>query len=444
MTADSVKSTVGCSPQAAARSLRPAYLVLLSFCLAGCSTWPRSWSARPCCIDTKPVVKRQPVWWHLFDMTVLDPIEQPFRLIRPARKLFGVPVRATNLWNGEVADSAFFTNRDPATLSTDEVRVGPTRAEDISQPPFLIIKAKTEGKTPGFFVTDARGVRYLFKLDPIESPELLSGAEAVTSKLLYALGYHVPSYEVVFVRPEDLRLSPGVMGRGPHGRPYAFGEPELAGALSPRIRDGTVRVVASKILEGEILGPARFKRFRDCAEIRALKVAYAWVNNIDAKDHNSLLVWDGTKTVGYLIDFGTSLGADAGLAGPKSPCAGWLNIVDLGEASFKVLTLGLHHPACDVPVRPVSPAVGFFAAEVDPDAWKPYAPNRAFKEMNKDDTRWMARRMARLSRAQIEAAVSAGRYRDPADAAYLVEMLERRRNAIIQRYRKKNRGDLLR
>ena len=397
----------------------------LLFAGAGCASWPRRWSARPCCIDTKPVVRRQPIWWHLFDVTVLEPVEQPFTLVRPARKLLGTPTRALNLRHGELTGSAFFTNRDPAGLTPEQVRWGPSTPEDAPAAPMTITKAKMEGKTAGFFVTDARGARYLFKLDPVDAPELLSGAEAVTSKLLYALGYHVPSYEVARVRPEDLRLADGAQG---------MDAASLDALLLARVERGTVRVSASRLLEGEILGPAKFKRFRDCADVRALRLAYGWVNNIDAKDHNSLLVWNGKETVGYLIDFGTSLGADAGTGGPKHPCAGRLNTVDMRELGLKLVTLGQHHPPCDYESPDVSPGVGRFSARFDPEHWKPYAPNLAFKEMNDDDARWMARRMARLSAAQVEAAVSAGRYSHAGDAAYLVATLEARREAIIRRY----------
>ena len=271
-------------------------------------------------------------------MTVLEPVEQPFTLVRPARKLLGTPTRALNLRHGELTGSAFFTNRDPAGLTPEQVRWGPSTPEDAPAAPMTITKAKMEGKTAGFFVTDARGARYLFKLDPVDAPELLSGAEAVTSKLLYALGYHVPSYEVARVRPEDLRLADGAQG---------MDAASLDALLLARVERGTVRVSASRLLEGEILGPAKFKRFRDCADVRALRLAYGWVNNIDAKDHNSLLVWNGKETVGYLIDFGTSLGADAGTGGPKHPCAGWLNTVDMRELGLKLVTLGQHHPPCD-------------------------------------------------------------------------------------------------
>lgn len=403
------------------RSLRRAlFLGAGLLVLAGCGTWPKTWSARPCCIDAKPVVRRQPIAWHLFDVTVISQIKQALNFARVSRRWAGAPVRALNLQEGRVADSAFFTDRDPEALSAEQVRSGPTQPDDLAQPPFTVTKVKGEGKTPGFFVTDARGVKYLFKLDPVNSPELLSGAEVVTSKLLYALGYHVPSYEIVFVRPGDLS--------------FRADDERLRAMVEERVRDGAARVCATKILDGEVLGPAKFKKFRDCAEVRALKLAYAWVNNVDSKDHNSLLVWDGRRTVGYLIDFGTSLGADAGLAGPKTPCEGWLHAVDLKEISLEVVTFGLHRTVCDVPGRPISPAVGFFSARMDPDGWEPYAPNLAFEEMNEDDAKWISRRMARLSAEQLEAAVSAGRYSDPADAAYLVDVLAKRRDAILREY----------
>jgi len=393
--------------------------------LSGCAAWPRSYGSRPCCITNKPIVTREPIWWHLFDVTVVTPVKQTFNLARQMRRLGGVPVKAWNMEDGEVSDSAFFTNRDPAHLSPDEVRWGPTRPDDLAQPPLVITKPKHEGKTPGFFVKDARGRTYLLKLDPLSAPELLSGAEVVTSKLLYALGYHVPSYEILRLAPDELRRDPQV----------PLTEAALTTIIQPRLVEGKVRVSASKFLEGDILGPASFKRFKDCAEMRALKVVYAWVNNIDTKDHNSLLVWDGQQTRGYLIDFGTSLGADAGVGGPKDACEGWVNAVDLRELSLKVGTLGIYHEVCDVQTDVFSPGVGFFSSSVDPDRWKPYAPNLAFAEMNEQDAQWIAHRMARVSNEQIMAAVSAGQYSHSEDAAYLTNALIQRRDAIVRHYR---------
>ena len=407
---------------------------LLLLTVSGCAAWPRSWGQRPCCVDTKPIVRKQPIWWHLFDVTVVSQIEQGFHLIRVGRKLLGVPVRSLNLRDGTIGGSAFFEDRDLESLSAEAVRWGPTRPEDAATPPFTVTKLKAEGKTAGFFVADARGVRYLFKLDPVDAPELLTGAEVVVSKLLYALGYHVPSYEIVWMRPEDLHVGSDATVKISRRRKRPLTEEDLEALLTGRLQDGTLRVVASKILEGEVLGPAKFRRFRDCAEMRALKVAYGWLNNTDAKDHNSLMVWNGSKTVGYLIDFGTSLGADAGRGGAKSPCAGWTHVVDLKVFTLELLTLGLYRSGCNPKELPINPRVGLFSERLEPLGWKPYAPNLAFEEMSGEDARWMTRRLTRLSRAQLEAAVSAGQYSDSADAEYLVETLEARRAAIVRRY----------
>ena len=226
--------------------------------LSGCAAWPRSLSSRPCCVDTKPHVRRQPIAWHLVDVTVFEPVEQVFHLGRSGRKLFGVPIRSLDLDAGNVGDTAFFTNQDLARLTPEQVRWGPSAPEDAPAAPFTLTKPKVEGKTAGFFVTDAKGRRYLFKLDPVDHPELLSGAEVVTSKLLCALGYHVPSYEVVSFDPAQLRIGDGVRVRGADGKMHPFGTEQLAALMRPRLRSGRVRACASKILDGEILGPARF------------------------------------------------------------------------------------------------------------------------------------------------------------------------------------------
>ncbi|MBI3009741.1 MAG: hypothetical protein HYY57_02015 [Candidatus Omnitrophica bacterium] len=393
---------------------------------AGCASWPRQWGGKPCCISQKPSIHRQPIAWHLFDVTVTSQVAGLFHAGRIFRRFFGVPVRSLNLEEGQLTASNFVDVRDPSMLSAEQVRWGPTSPQDLPQPPFQITRAKDEGKTPGFFVKDARGRAYLFKLDPLEAPELLSGAEVVTSKLLYALGYHVPSYEIVVVHRQDLLIGEEIA--------TTLTQERLDQLLEARLQEGSFRVSASRLVDGEVLGPASFKRFRDCTEMRALKVAYAWVNNIDTKDHNSLLVWDGQQTIGYLIDFGTALGADAGQAGPKGPCAGWLNQVDLKEVSLKLITLGMHRPACDPSDQPISRSVGLFSNSVDPNRWKPYAPNLAFKEMNEEDARWIVKRLARFSFPQITAAVSSGQYSNAEDAAYLAKMLEQRRLSIVDYY----------
>ncbi len=345
-------------------------------------------------------------------------------LERVVRKALGRPRPSHDLHDGIVPDSSFFTNRDMTHVSPEAIRRGPTQAGQEAQPPFVMTRMKVEGKTAGFFVRDTKGDRYLFKLDFVGYPELLTGAEVVTSKLLYALGYSVPSYEIVNVTQEQLTLSPTL--------PPETKE-QLARLVTSHGQGGVIRVSASRFLDGEIVGPFSFKAHRHCTELRALKLAYAWVNNTDAKDQNTLMVWTGHRAMGYLIDFGSSLGASAS-RGSKGPCQGWVNDVDLKDITLELLTLGLHTTGCDSKERPWSPAVGLFSPRLDPIRWKPYAPNVAFEEITKADARWIAERLALFSRAQLDAAVSAGQYARREDAQRLVDVLEARRQAILRAY----------
>ena len=390
--------------------------------MAGCATAPRTRSIAACVVTSKPKTDSSSIAWHLIDTTLLS-CARAFSPVRAARKLVGRPAGACDLVNDAVPDSSFFTNRQIGRLSADEIRRGPTKPGQEAQAPFTITRLKGEGKTAGFFVTDAKGDHYLLKLDVAGYPELVTGAEVVVSKLLYALGYFVPSYEIISFTRKQLSLDP-----------KAERSPELVDKLlAARIKNGRIRASASRMIDGDIVGHIAFKGYACCAELRALRLAYAWLNNTDAKDHNSLLVWEHGRGVGYLIDFGTSLGGEAE-HGPKKPCQGWEYDVDLGDWTREILTLGLYSNGCKRDERPSSPALGRFSARFDPRRWKPYAPNLAFDDMTRADARWMAARIMQLSQKQLKAAIAAGQYSDPEDERRLLEVLEARRRAIAQAY----------
>lgn len=383
---------------------------------AGCST-----SRSACLIADKPVVHHQSVAWQLFDVTVWAQMRQWVDVPRWARKLRAD--EASDAATAEEPATSFWTPRAIAELSPEAVMAGPTGPDDRAKPPFVVTKIKDEGKTGGFFVTDAKGDRYLFKLDVLGSPELVTSAEVISSKLAHALGYSVPSYEIETIDVKELQLNS-------HDAEL---REELDELLTPRTQDGRVRVCASRFLPGEILGPWRFGDHAGCRTVRALRLVYAWLNNTDAKDRNTLLTWSDERAIGYVFDFGSSLGANAEL-GPKLACQGWVNDVDLREWALEWLTLGARESGCHPREPIVSPAVGRFSAHFDPLRWKPYAPNLAFDEMTPADGRWIAERLAQLTPAQIEAAVAAGQLSSSSDAAYLVRTLNERRLAILRTY----------
>lgn len=376
-------------------------MLLVALWVSGCA------SVKPgaCLITEKPRAHKPPIAWHLIDVT----LRAPFQACLSCAKQ-----------RGPANPSSFY---EPRELDPDQVRVGPTQPSHEAQPPYVITRIKDEGKSPGFVVTDGKGDRYLFKLDRAGYPELLTASEVVASKLMYALGYHVPSYEIVDVRLQELSLDPGL----------GEDEDELEELVEDHLLQGRLRISASRWLDGEVLGPFSFRQHRGCSELRALKLAYAWINNTDAKDHNTLMVWQGNRVIGHLIDFGTSLGASAS-DGAKKPCQGWRYDFDVKDGLLELLALGMRNSGCNPKETVMSPAVGLFSPRLDPRRWKPYAPNLAFAVMTEADGRWMASEIAKLSRAHLAAAVAAGRYRHQADADRILEILEARRAAIIEAY----------
>lgn len=85
---------------------------------------------------------------------------------------------------GEVPDSSRFTNRIGLHPMTVEQLVrGPNRGDgpDRSRP-WTIIKAKSEGITPGFVIRDGRGDIYFIKFDPLQYPQMATSTEVISTK----------------------------------------------------------------------------------------------------------------------------------------------------------------------------------------------------------------------------------------------------------------------
>ena len=75
-----------------------------------------------------------------------------------------------------------------------------------------VISAKTEGITPGFVARDRNNRQYFVKFDPPSNPEMTTAADQITSKIFYALGYHVPEDYIVYFRSDMLELGEDVCG----------------------------------------------------------------------------------------------------------------------------------------------------------------------------------------------------------------------------------------
>jgi hypothetical protein len=401
--------------------------------------------------DSVPGATEISYYWDLVDHSIIRPMTRTLDPVVGLRRLAGRKREAANVdGNGQV--------RLPSTWWQPRLGFRPVRVEQmLSGPgpgggpasgPWTVIRAKTQGVTPGFFIRDAAGQTFIIKFDPKSQPEMATGADVVSSYLFWAAGYNVPENVIVRFRREDLRFEPGARYTDPMGVKRPITEAFLDQLLGrvPMRADSSYRAVASRLLAGRPLGPFEYRgRRRDDPEdrvphqhrreLRGLWTICAWLNHADSRAPNSLDMWiteNGRSFVRHhLIDFGSCLGSGAVAA--RSPQTGGEYFIDYGVMLRELCTLGLTRQRWEASVDPHLPSIGFIdSATFEPAAWRPDYPNPAFDERTASDARWGARIVAGFSDELIRAAVEQGRYSDPRATDYLTKVLIARRDRIVQ------------
>ena len=401
-----------------------------------------------------------PVWVEreTEDASTMKPFEESLFVDLAANIIRGfkdpIPGRAGNVNTvDEVPDSSWFTNRlGHRPISPEEMAVGPDRSSGPAPGQWTITSSKSDGITPGFTVKDANGQRWFLKFDPRGYQGMSTGTEVLVTKLMWALGYHVPENHIAYMRREQLVVGNAATFAqlGGRKRPMRLSDVDELLERAERSADGSYRVVASRALEGKPIGRIRFQDTRpddpndliphqDRRELRGYGVFAAWLNHTDAKAINSLdtLVTENGRSFvrHHLIDFGSSLGS-AGI-GPADEWAGTQYIVDAKLAGRQMAGFGFSFPDWHAADYYESPAIGRLPrhnASFDPESWKPRIPNQAFLHARSDDKFWAAQKLAAMRTDLIRAAVKAGQFGDPASEVFLVTALAERRDAILRMY----------
>lgn len=352
-------------------------------------------------------------------------------------------------WNAnaveEVPDSSWFENRIGLhDLTPAQVARGPSI--EPPRPPYEIVRGKTGGGNYGFVVKDAAGRNFLFKWDRKENPEMQTGSSVVGNRLVWAFGFSVPRDYIIDLRREELRLSPKATAKDAVGDkiPYTMAMLEEALASGPPPKGGVYRTSASEMLEGEPLGGWPTEGVRDDdpndtvphqhrRELRGLRVLAAWINHTDMKEDNTLDMFveeNGRRFVRHhLIDFGEVFGGHAGEKGRREDA--YEHYWDWSMQGQAFLALGLwKRPWEDLDPSPYK-AFGWFSAKhFHPEQWREAYPYWPFWQMDEVDAFWGAKIVMRFRREHLEAAVAEGRFTEPGAPKYLVDVLERRRDAI--------------
>ena len=349
----------------------------------------------------------------------------------------------------EVPDSSWFVNRHGARrLSVDEL----VTASNLDGPPdpnttWTIIAGKSQGITPGFTIRDEEGDRYVIKFDPVDVPELSTAAEAVGTKLFWALGYHTPQNYIVRIHPDRFEIGEGTEVENTWGDDVPLTEHRVNRMIRrvPRDDQGRMRVIASKFIEGIPIGPFRYYDTRSDdpndviphqhrRELRGLRLFAAWLNHDDTRAHNTQSSWveeDGRHHVRHLLmDFGSTFGSgsvDLQLANLSYHY--WL---DLGEVKKNLGSFGLRTPnyrRVEWPDFPKHEAVGRWEAKhFDPLTWRNDYPNPAFVRMTPRDAFWAAKILMRFTRAELSAIVETAEFSDPDNTSYFLDVLVERQH----------------
>lgn len=425
--------------------------------LCGCAGTLPYRSPEPIPGDRRHIEKPKPsevnILGELAENQVFRQMEQMFDVARISRRISGNRKEARNVDAfDEVPNSSWFTNRNHRTrMSLEEFRRGPNTVDGPDMTgTWEIVRAKTQGVTPGFTIVDGRGDHYVIKFDPKRHPELITGAEAVSTLLFYAAGYHTPENHIVYFDPSILRLADGVKLTGKDGKKRDMTPADLDEILS-RVTigpDGRARAVASKYIDGVPIGPFKYEGTRDDdpndiiphqhrRELRGLRVIAAWLNHFDTKSGNTLdsyVTVDGRSYVRhYLIDFGSTLGC--GARGPEPRFRGHENDFDPHAIAFNTATLGLYVRPYEKLQYPESPALGLYESKLfEPQEYKAQSPNPAFENLTHRDGYWAAKIVMSFSDEQLRAAVEAGEYSDPAVEDYLTRVLIERRDKVGRYY----------
>jgi hypothetical protein len=340
----------------------------------------------------------------------------------------------------EVPDSTWFTNR---VVTPARAAIG--ACDGVAQPalPLLVTERKGEGTTPGLFVQDALGRHWLMKVDVFaDRPETSTAADAIGSRIYWTVGYNVPCNYVVWTPRDAIFVSPAAFSHDALGQHVPFLHSDLESILDGGVNDRVrgVRLSASLVLEGEVIGPWPGTGVRDDdpndavphearRELRGERWLAAWLNHWDAREVNTLdtFVRVSHENAGfvrhYFVDWSDALGGHTALR-RQTQSLGWLSMVSVPIGP---------QPWRSIHIDPEAPNLGYFTASpFDPMEWQPILPLPRFAHADIDDFAWMARRLARVGPEHVASIAATGAFSNPRVTDHLIRILVARRATLLR------------
>jgi len=388
---------------------------------------------------------------------VWDSVDNTF--FRPLLDVLAVrqQTRAANVTAlDEVADSSWFHNRIDRVSEDLAAFVRGACDDEAPDPagPWTIVSGRPDDATPGFIIEHATGQRYFFKPDGGGQGERPSVADLVGSRVYAAAGFNTACARVVYIPTSAFLIASDAAAENFIGAKVPFTAAMLRRALAYGLKDvtGAVRGNLSQLLPGTPLGPWRDFGVRpddpndvipheDRRELRGSYVFGAWIGHYDAREQNSMDIWDAPSldAPGYVkhyqVDFDDCLGALSN-RDRVSRRRGHAHEVEWSTAFEELVTLGfLPRPWRNPRLSRAGATLGYFTAEsFTPDRYRTGYGYGPYTRVTEDDAAWGARILARITPEMVIALVQSAKIATPLVERELVTALLGRREKLLARY----------
>jgi hypothetical protein len=431
--------------------------VLALIVIAACGASVRRFPLRaPMTVDpdTTPFLPppkeyKAPEIWDTVDNTVFGPLVDVLAVHQNRR------ARNVNALD-EVPSSSWFENRIDSIAGDLAAFLRGACDDTTPDPagPWVVVSGKPDGANPGFQVKDPSGKRYFFKPDGGRSHERQSVADFIGARVHYAMGFNTACTRIIYIQPSAFSIKPGAKAENFVGDKVPFTPEMLAKAIDYGMKreDGAVRGGLSQFLPGKPIGPWRDFGVRpddpndvipheDRRELRGSYVIGAWLSHYDAREQNSMDMWQAPADdkPGYVkhfqLDFGDCLGSMSGWE-RVTRRRGHAYEVDWPVAFVELVTLGLlPRPWRDPKMSPAGTSLGYYkAAPFDPDRYRTAYPFGPYARVTEADAAWGARILARISPEMVRALVASAQLTDPVMERELLISLLGRREKLLQRF----------
>lgn len=350
---------------------------------------------------------------------------------------------------GEVMEGPWYNMRHYRKRMTPaELRMGPDQDDPPSdQGVWEVLTTRRTGVRPGILIRDADGQIYLLRFDQQRRPETTTGADIVTNRLMWALGYWTTDDYLVYFERDQMRVSEVGEDVSPMGNLRPILEEDVDRFLRDVPYDPArgYRALAHRAPNTKLLGPIQLHGTRKDdpndiyphehrRDLRGLQVIYAWLNHAVVSPFSLLDVVataeDGTPYIKHLhIDFVEALGS--AYDERKPAWHGWERMFGWKSSGRNLARFGVVTPDWAKAKYPNLRGVGKFEYNVfDPERWMTAYPIVPFENMLPDDAFWAARQIMHFTDEEIVEIVKVGQYSDPDAAAWIAETLVERRNKI--------------